>query len=450
MNYNKLATLASIAIVALTGCKPNLKSEPQTSGDANFAHVVTIGDNFMAGFSNGVLNKSNQEHSVAFFVGNQLSSVTGAVFVQPLMPAGSGAGPNAKPWESDFVSNYRLGYRTFTCDTSKTLSPLKDFKSYAEVSNYFTAFTSPVNDYSAPFATSSDYANGVGNNLFMNRFAVPGAMLLDKIIADKPTFATVWLGMEDVYKYIRVGAATGAATTPGVFQANLEKIVSTLAASGTKGAIANIPSFEVFPYYSYFSPFRAVLDTAKVRALNDAQISLDGDGKPIPGGQFNWKEGVNSFIISPSYVFNPDFNYRHMGEGEYITLSLNSDSVKCAKVGTLTDMPNRYVLDSLEVSNINVLISQYNTIIKTVADKHNWALVDMNNYFNSVKKGVKNAGVDYSMAFLSSNFIGLDAFHPTQKGYEMISNEFINAINTKYNAKVWPVVCTSCEAIKFP
>ena len=74
----------------------------------------------------------------------------------------------------------------------------------------------------------------------------------------------------------------------------------------------------------------------------------------------------------------------------------------------------------------------------------------MNSYFALVNKGVKNAGVDYSTAFLSGNFIGLDAFHPTQKGYEMISNEFIKAINAKYNAKVWPVVCVDCEAIKFP
>ncbi len=438
MTYTKQLS-AIVLLATIASCKPNLKPEIQTSGNANFARVVTIGDNFMAGYSNGVLNENNQQHSVAYFVGTQLSNVTGAIFTQPLMPAGNGVGFNAKPWESEFVTNYRLGYKTFTCDTTKSLSPLKDFASYAQSAQYFTAFTSAINDYSAPFATSTDYSNGVGNNLFMNRFALAGTLMLDKIVATKPTFATVWLGMEDVYKYIRNGAAYGAATPAATFEANLDKIVKTLNDNGTKGALANIPSFEVFPYYSFFSPFRAVLDTAKVRALNTAQDNL-----------WQWKEGVNSFITSPSYIYDANFNYRHMGEGEYITLSVNVDSIKCNKLGTLLDLPNRYVLDSAEVTAIKTLISQYNNSIKTIADKYNWAYVDMNSYFALVNKGVKNAGVDYSTAFLSGNFIGLDAFHPTQKGYEMISNEFIKAINTKYNATVWPVVCTTCTPIKFP
>ncbi len=451
MNYFKLITATTLTVI-LIGCKPNLKPEVQSSGDANFAHVVTIGDNFMAGYGNGVLNQNNQQHSVAAFVGKQLSAVTGATFVQPLMPAGNGVGPNAKTWESDFVTNYRLGYRTYTCDPTPTFSPLKDLASYAQSTQYFSAFTGgTINDYSAPFTTASDIANAAGTNLYLNRFAPAGTAVLDKIVASKPTFATVWLGMEEVYKYARSGAYVGAATTPAMFEANLDKIVKTLNAAGVKGALGNLPNFDVFPYYSYFGPTRAVLRQGQADTLNDKQPQIDQDGNPVKGGQFNWKKDTNTFLITPSkFRDDPNFNSRHMGRGEYITLSLNVDSVKCDKVGLLSDMPDRYVLDSVEVAEIKSLISQYNTSIKAIADKYGWAHVDMNTYFNLINKGVKNAGVDYSAAFLSGGFIGMDAFHPTQKGYEMISNEFIKAINAKYSATVWPVVCTDCTAIKFP
>ncbi|MEQ1734476.1 MAG: hypothetical protein ABL940_12440 [Bacteroidia bacterium] len=440
MTYTKQLS-AVLVLAAIASCKPNLKPEIQSSGDANFARVVTIGDNFMTGYGNGVLNENNQTHSVAYFVGTQLSNVTGATFTQPLMLAGNGVGPNAKPWESTFVTNYRLGYKTYTCETVPGLSPLKDLATYVQSAQYFTAFTGAINDYSAPFTTTNDIVNATtGANLYLNRFAPAGTQVLDKIVATKPTFATVWLGMEDVYKYIRNGAAYGSATPAATFEANLDKIVKTLNDNGTKGVLANIPSFEVFPYYTYFGPFRAVLRQGQADSLNGPTQ-----------GYFEWKKDTNSFIITPADKYDPNsFNSRHMGKGEYITLSVNVDSIKCHRLGLLSDIPNRYVLDSVEVTAIKTLITQYNNSIKTIADKYNWAHVDMNSYFAVVNKGVKNAGVDYSTAFLSGNFIGLDAFHPTQKGYEMISNEFIKAINTKYNATVWPVVCTTCAPIKFP
>ncbi|MBC7411927.1 MAG: hypothetical protein H7331_05670 [Bacteroidia bacterium] len=449
MTYTKQLS-AIVLLAAIASCKPNLKPEIQTSGDANFARVVTIGDNFMVGYGNGVLNENNQQHSVAYFVGTQLSNVTGAIFTQPLMLAGNGLGPNAKPWESDFVTNYRLGYKTYTCETVPGLSPLKDMTSFTQSSQYFNAFNGAINDYSAPFTTTTDIVNATtGANLYLNRFAPAGTLVLDKIVATKPTFATVWLGMEDVYKFIRTGAEFGAATTPATFEANLDKIVKTLNNNGTKGALANIPSFEVFPYYSFFGPYRAVLTQEQANLLNSKQPTQDANGDIV--SLYNWKKDTNSFITTPANEYDPnELHSRHMGKGEYITLAVNVDSIKCQKIGLLNDIPSRYVLDSVEVAKVKLLITQYNNSIKTIADKYNWAHVDMNNYFAVVNKGVKNAGVDYSTAFLSGNFIGLDAFHPTQKGYEMISNEFIKAINTKYNATVWPVVCTTCAPIKFP
>ena len=114
---------------------------------------------------------------------------------------------------------------------------------------------------------------------------------------------------------------------------------------------------------------------------------------------------------------------------------------------TLND---RYVLDSNEVYEIDQAISSYNAVIAQKANQYNLALVDMNSYMRTVATGIKWNGVDFNMVFVSGGFLSLDGYHPNQKGYSLIANEFIKAINSKYNAFIPEVYCTECDGVKFP
>jgi lysophospholipase L1-like esterase len=113
-------------------------------------------------------------------------------------------------------------------------------------------------------------------------------------------------------------------------------------------------------------------------------------------------------------------------------------------------MPNQYVLDSLECAAVRSNIKAYNTAIASLASKYEMAFVDMYQYFQDLQKGIANDGVHYSPEFIKGGFFSLDGFHPNQKGYGLISNEFLRSINLHYHANVPETLCKACKGIRFP
>ncbi|HEY0029203.1 MAG TPA: SGNH/GDSL hydrolase family protein, partial [Bacteroidia bacterium] len=111
---------------------------------------------------------------------------------------------------------------------------------------------------------------------------------------------------------------------------------------------------------------------------------------------------------------------------------------------------DRYVLDSNEVYEIDQAISSYNAVIAQKASQYNLALVDMKSYMQNVVSGIKWNGVSFNMEFVSGGFLSLDGYHPNQKGYSLIANEFIKAINNKYKSTIPEIYCTECDGVKFP
>jgi hypothetical protein len=209
-----------------------------------------------------------------------------------------------------------------------------------------------------------------------------------------------------------------------------------LTTNGAKGVIATIPSLESFPFYTLV-PYNGLdLTQALADSLNTAT-----------GNLFNYQEGKNGFAIEDPNVQN---DYRQMRYGEYILLDIPLDSLKCGKMGVFYGMPDVYALDSYEVDSIHQAINDYNTIISQKATQYNLALADMNQYFTSVQSGIKWNGEDINADFISGGFFSLDGYHPNQKGYALIANEFIKAINIKYGASLPPVNCSECDGIRFP
>jgi len=140
-----------------------------------------------------------------------------------------------------------------------------------------------------------------------------------------------------------------------------------------------------------------------------------------------------------------------MHEGEYITLSVPLDSMKCFRYGLMINTVNdRYTLDSSEVYLLDQTINAYNAVITQKAAQYNLALVDMHSYFNSVVSGIIWDGVDLNAVFVSGGFYSLDGYHPNQKGYALIANEFIKAINNKYNSVIPTINCIECNGVLFP
>src|ERR1041385_5839321 len=58
---------------------------------------------------------------------------------------------------------------------------------------------------------------------------------------------------------------------------------------------------------------------------------------------------------------------------------------------------------------------------------------------NSVPICIKWDGADYNMKFVEGGFFSLDGYYPDQKGYALLANEFIKAINLKFGSDLYQV-----------
>jgi hypothetical protein len=449
---NFLNVLKFLPVVILfSACKPDLDVPVPSAGDANFTKMVAVGGDFMAGYQDGALCKAGQDHSIPALLAHQMTFAGGRDYIQLTVPGGASVGWNAKPWESWFVTASHLNYKT-DCEGVNSLMPIWDSVSRGTASAYFTnAFSTEYCNYAVPFATIQElFSPALGNytasqntNPFYHWMASnPGVSTVIKDARNTTaTFFSAWLGMEDIYNYASGGGAGMTIASSATFSSYLDSVFMALTANGAKGVVANIPDFRNFPFYTLVPWNGAALTQNKADSLTNIYATAGLTN-------INFVEGANGFVLTDANAPN---GYRQMHSGEYITLGVPLDSLKCDYLGILfTTMPDRYVLDSAEVSFLDQQIAAYNAVIEQKAAQYGLAMFDANSYFRNVTAGIKWNGVDFNSEFVTGGFFSLDGYHPNQNGYALLANKFIEAINLKYHASVPPVNCTDCNGILFP
>jgi hypothetical protein len=446
-----LLSISLLSVLLFAGCKPHLDVPTPSQGNADFTKSISIGGDFMAGYQDDALFHDGQARCIPALLARQFSLAGGGDFHQVLLADNNGFGWNSKPWESWFVQSAHLNYHT-DCQGVNSLIPLKDSLSRTAAASLYSNFYLNANcNFAIPFArtwelvTPSFGANPGSNyaNPYYYRIASnPGT---STVIGDaqnaNASFFTAWLGMEDIYDYARHGGEQTLILSSSAFSRYLDSIFIPLTANGAKGCIANIPDFRTFPYYTLVPWNGASLTQSKADSLTDIYATAGYT-------HIVFHEGNNGFVIDD---VNAPFSVRQMHPGEYITLSVPLDSMKCNYLGVLFGtLPGKYVLDSSEVAYIDQVTSAYNVVIAQKVQQYGLALVDMNSYFNSVNAGIKWNGVDFNTQFVTGGFYSLDGYHPNQNGYALIANEFIKAINLKFNASVPTLNCTDCNGVLFP
>lgn len=431
----------------LVACQPKLTPFNSNAGNASFSKMVVLGGSYLSGYTNGGLSPRTDSFSIPALMQMALQQVDAPVFRHARVNVARGIGVNSKPWESVYQTQSSLGYKT-DCKGISSLSPIKQTASANEV----YAFEQPVfnvNVMAIPFVGINRYTDpSLGSGLpqgspFYRRIAsFPGtSTLLGDAVSKNATFFIAWPGMDDVFNWTSTGGAEGSLPIPATFERQLDTVLQQLTANGAKGVIATIPDFAVMPYYTTVAWNNADITQGQADTLNE--IYTNGG---MPHIQF--KAGRNGFVITdPS---SPG-GYRQLHAGEYITLGVPLDSMKCYKYGLMVNVVNnRYVLDSTEVAQCNQARQAMNAIIVQKASQYNLALADINTYMQQLPQGILADGVLMNSTFVSGNFFSLDGYHPTEKGYALLANEFIRAINSRYGSKLPLVHCANCRGVLFP
>jgi hypothetical protein len=430
----------------LLGCKK--ETAPYELGEIDPSSFVAIGTNATAGYADDALYYDAQINSYPYIFHQQLTLNNPKTFTQPLL-AETANGINLKG-DAQLI----MGYKT-DCKDTVSLSPVR-----AAASGNISAW----NDNTFAIAQNQNMgvpgleilklnqvglgnsALGAGNyNPFYARMTSDpaNASVLSDALALNPSFFTLMLGDADIMKYATSGGTLSPITpsygTSGLaFEGSLDAAITALKNNGANGAIANIPDLLDYPYFTTIPYNGLTLDSANAASMNAVF-------NPIG---LTFEEGDNPFTIECDC--NPPYNVRKMVEGELILLTIPLDSVKCLGMGSINPIPDRHVLTLAEIDTIQTAISEYNAIISSLSAQYNLALADLNQLYKNLQSGILYNGININAEFVTGGAFSLDGRNMNPIGQALIANEFIKAVNQKFNAEIPHADVTKYRGVLFP
>ena len=419
----------------LFSCKPAIEDPAYSKGEINPDHFIMIGGGHSAGYMDDALYNEGQQNSVANLIANQLKLVGLPEFNQPLVDANSvGVGLTG-------LSAMYLNYKT-DCKGVTSLSPLRIASSGDQSifnDNLYSA-SAPLGNFGIPGLKLMDLnsQNYASSNAFFARMA---SSLTTSVAADaaatNPTFFATFLGIEDVLAFAKSGGIQSL-PDPADFQSEYAALIQNLTANGAKGVLGIIPDVTEMPYFTTIPWNGLTLDTANNTTLNNVYNQL---------GYF-FTVGSNPFMIEDTA--SATLGIRQILSSELLLLGLPLDSVKCYQMGVLFPLRDEFVLDNNEITELRNKIEQYNAAIRSIANQYNLAVAETDVFVSNLKTGFVYNGVTVNAKFVSGGAYSLDGLHFNPRGNALLANEFIRAINNKYNSNIPELNAGAYRSILFP
>lgn len=435
-----------LPLIILAACEPKVDEFTPSKGNADFTSYIAVGDFWTAGFADASLYQSGQVNSFPNILSQKFATVGGGQFTQPLMVDDYGFGLATGTPTPKLV----LGYQQ-DCLQNTVLVP-----AYADVqvdpANFASiASQGPFNNIGMPGLKSIYVAvpGFAALNPYFSRFAPTPTTTVIEMINPDATFFTLWLGIFDIEYYAILGGVGDQITPVQQFSGSLSATLDVLMANGAKGAVANIPEITDMPFF-HTIPYNAIpLDDQQAAMLNAAYAPLNMMIKAANSDDtIHFAAGQNAMVITDASL---PWGMRQIKSSEFALMTIPQDSLKCGGWGTMKPVPGKYILDNLEIKNVQDAVTNYNiAITQLVADK-DVALVDMYSVMKEVSTtGLEFDGVMLNSTFVTGNFFSLDGQNPTPRGSAVVAYYFIDAINAKFGASLPQVIVSDYEGVVLP
>ena len=403
-----LTTLLTAAVtLALAGCSSN-PSNPLASIQAaqkknigNFSNTVFLGDSLTAGYQNGSLLDTQQVHGWAPLVAAQAKFS----IVQPLI---------AYPGAPSVLHLVSLGPPPVITAVSGTTTGRDNFATQPTDLAVPGAF---VND----ILTTVPLANPAAGQQQLNQLVLgfPGFgygqdySQAQAAVAAQPTTIFLWAGSNDALVADLTGTPNSM-TSLADFTTQYKAIITLLSTKTSAHlVIANIPDVTLVPYLQ-----PAALILAEYSAATHLPTTVLSGLLGISAGDFVTPEGLSeiSAILAGKQT---------------------------------TPLSDAAVLTASEAATVRTNVAAYNQVIAQQAQQVGATLVDINALFaKTAANGATVNGYTGTFAFLGGLF-SLDGIHPTNTGYAVLANAFIDAMNSSIHTNI-PDVSLSAVAATDP
>ena len=370
-----------------------------TSSTPGFTTTVVIGDSLSAGFQNGSLLDSQQPNGWASLVAKQANfSLALPLIASPGVPAVlelASLGPPPVIQQASGISIGRSNPATQPYDLAVPGHLLND-----------VIHTAPVLVPTSDEELITDLVLGLPLGDTKSQ--------MNEAIALNPTVIFVWAGNDDALQADESGSPSSM-TPVATFTQEFTQLLSTLH-SQTKATliVGNIPDVTAIPY---LTPAATVIATvATETGLSQAQVAADlglADG-----------DLVNA-----------------TGESEVETAI---SQIKQGK--TPTPLTDSGFLSVAEIAQVETTIAAYNSAISAEVTAVGGILVDIHSYFQTLQ----SSGITINNYKATTGFLGglfsLDGVHPTNTGYALIANQYIDAVNSSAKTNITEVNVSAVAA----
>jgi hypothetical protein len=403
MRFRGAVALAlGATLAACTDNSAKVLGPQPTQGNGIFQSYVSLGNSITAGYQSGGINDSTQKKSYAVLLATQMRTR----FAYPSL-----AMPGCPPPIDTFTTQHRVTPKNFPPSTSQSC--------------YLRNGTAAIlNNVAVPGATTfdPDAPNGTPFSNLLSQLILGGESQVQRAREADPTFATVWIGNNDVLAPAISGVLTPlAGVSPGItdsntFKANYNTLIGDLTqGTNLKGVLIGVVNVTNAPIL--FSA-QALQNPQFIGAISQAA------GKPVtadPTTCTPTSASLISFLIVAAIKANQ-----------------HPATIYCEKTPN-PPIGDIFVLDAGEIATLTNYVANMNLFIKAKAQGAGFAYLDPNTALDSLKAlgQITAAGPNFLAPTAPfGKWISLDGIHPSSAAHILLTNYLIDAINGKYGTSL--------------
>ena len=469
-------------------------------GSADFSKFVSIGGAYVAGFGDGgLLHSGLQPYSVGRMVAVQLAKAGGSsTFVQPDINSANGyfgPGPDGVPGTADDQGRW---YLTISASTG-AIGVGRSEGDFASVTTPYAGDMTKIQNFAVGKQTMGQFlipndGTVAPLNPYYARFDASGGTVsaLAQMIGSGSSFFLAWLGTYDFLAHFARGGDPNVFPEPTAsaygpqFEAALVSMLTNNPA--WKGVVGTVPDLLASPFFqmvgdpSALVPLDATDDAATIGLLGQlsggVNILLDQavaagflTADEAAGRTLGWSAGVNPLLVEDEALtdLGPFFDAveaqggmdaaqraqlvpyeqaRLARSGEIIHLlggtmiGTTPTADPTLVLGITLPMPDVAFLTGAELVHIETQRAIFNGAIKQAVATHGngrVAVADFDGFFQSLAGAspftMNNSIITYDFA-PPTGMWSADGLLPNGRGYTLMANKFIAAINETFGATV--------------
>lgn len=157
--------------------------------------------------------------------------------------------------------------------------------------------------------------------------------------------------------------------------------------------------------------------------------------------------GPNPFVIEVPVTQSNPLGMREMVEGEKVLFT--AFPILQDPQQALAPQPDHLILTSDELDSIRSFTQEYNDIINGY-ESADVGVIDMNALLTAVNAGVFMDGTEVDGTYIQGGLFSLDGVHLTPRGYAIVANAYIDAINSKFNSSIPPTNISLFRSVVLP